>query len=82
MEQLGNILNDNNIPYNWFVYTNDIDAINNPNIVYKKPCLNIIDHIANADYLVQLSDNERILLYSNRSLISWYSCAFNKMPCI
>lgn len=52
------ILDENNIPYIWTIFTDDIKAIDNPNVVYVKPKLDITNYIANADYLVQLSDNE------------------------
>ena len=58
METLGRALDAAGIPYVWTVYTNDKDAINNPTIIYRKPRLDIADYIANADYLVQLSDTE------------------------
>lgn len=58
MKILGKALDDAGIPYIWTVYTNDKEAIDNPNIVYRKPRLDIIDYVANADYLVQLSDTE------------------------
>lgn len=45
-------------PYLWLIFTDDTKAINNPNIIYMKPRLDIINYIANADYLVQLSDSE------------------------
>lgn len=56
--KLANIFEENNIPYIWTIFTDDINAIKNPNIIYMKPRLDIIDYIANNDYLVQLSDNE------------------------
>lgn len=56
--KLSRILEENNIPYIWTIFTDDIKIINNPNIIYMKPRLDIINYIANADYLVQLSDNE------------------------
>lgn len=56
--KLGKILDESGIPYIWTIFTNDINEIDNPNIRYMKPRLNIIDYIANSDYLVQLSDNE------------------------
>lgn len=56
--KLAKILDDNNIPYIWTIFTDDTNAIDNPNIVYMNPRLDIINYIANADYLVQLSDNE------------------------
>lgn len=52
------ILERENIPYLWTIFTDDKSAIINPNIIYMTPRLNITDYIANADYLVQLSDNE------------------------
>ena len=56
--KLANMLNEANIPYIWTIFTNDTKAINIPNVVYMEPRLDIINYIANADYLVQLSDNE------------------------
>lgn len=58
IKKLASILDKAQIPYIWTIFTDDINAINNPNIVYMKPRLDIINYIANADYLVQLSDNE------------------------
>ena len=58
MAQFANALDAAGRKYIWTVFTNDINAINNPNIIYMKPRLDIIDYIADADYLVQLSDTE------------------------
>lgn len=58
MIQLANALDKAEIPYIWTIFTNDTYAIDNPNIIYMKPKLDIRNYIANADYLVQLSDNE------------------------
>lgn len=58
MIKLSEELNKAGIPYFWLVFTNDTDEIDNPNIVYVKPKLDIRKYIAKADYLVQLSDNE------------------------
>ena len=48
-------LEEAGIPYLWTIFTDDIKFINNPNIIYMKPRLDIIDYIANASFLVQLS---------------------------
>ena len=56
MIQLGKLLNEAKIPYLWTVFTNDYKNINNPNIVYMSPRLDISNYIADSDYLVQLSD--------------------------
>lgn len=58
MIQFANILEREDIPYIWTIYTDDVNAIRNDNIIYKKPRLDIADYISNSDYLVQLSDNE------------------------
>lgn len=58
IKKLAAMLDKEEIPYIWTIFTDDINAIDNPNIVYMKPRLDIINYIANADYLVQLSDNE------------------------
>lgn len=58
MEKLGRMLDEAGIPYIWTIFTDDTDAILNKNIAYMRPRLDIINYIANADYLVQLSDNE------------------------
>ena len=55
---LANELTKKKIPFIWLVFTNDRNAIDNPNVVYMQPRLDIRDYIANADYLVQLSDTE------------------------
>lgn len=58
MIKLGNELDKAGIPYLWFVFTNDTDYIDNPNIIYMEPRLDIKDYIASCDYLVQLSRTE------------------------
>ena len=56
--KLGEMLNNANIPYQWLIFTNDGRDFDNNNIILMKPRLDIINYIADADYLVQLSDNE------------------------
>ena len=58
MEKLAAALDKAGIPYIWTVFTNDRFPINNPNVIYMTPRLDISGYVANADYLVQLSDNE------------------------
>lgn len=55
---LANMLTKAKIPFIWLVFTNDYEAIDNPNVIYMKPRLDIRNYIAEADYLVQLSDTE------------------------
>lgn len=57
MIKLANLLDQNNIPYIWTIFTDDTNAIRNPNMIYMKPRLDITNFIANADFLVQLSNS-------------------------
>lgn len=58
MQKLAYMLDKAHIDYEWVVYTNrHREAIGN-NAIYKEPKLDIIEEIAKADYLVQLSDCE------------------------
>jgi glycosyltransferase involved in cell wall biosynthesis len=58
MKKLASILEKNKIDYIWEVYTNKKRELIGNNVVYKKHKLDIINEIAKADYLVQLSDCE------------------------
>ncbi|MBO5668837.1 MAG: glycosyltransferase, partial [Candidatus Methanomethylophilaceae archaeon] len=58
IEQLATQLDKAGIPFLWTIFTDDAGAIHHPSIVYVKPRLDITDYIADADYLVQLSDTE------------------------
>ena len=58
IKRLGYILNEYGIDYIWLVFTNDRKAIDNPNIIYRKPSLNITSYMNDADFLVQLSSSE------------------------
>ena len=58
MRMFADMLDNEGIAFEWIVYTNDTQCIDNPHIFYRKPVLGIEDAVANADYLVQLSDGE------------------------
>ena len=58
MIKLGELLDKGRIPYIWTIFTDSPDLIDNPNIIYMKPKLDISSYIADADALVQLSDCE------------------------
>ena len=58
IEALANALDMAGIPYLWIIFTNDTKAINNPNIIYMEPRLDIRNYLIDADYVVQLSDTE------------------------
>lgn len=59
MVKLSEALDKLGVDYEWDVYSNrGINQKLSPNMHIKAPKLNIIDDIAQADFLVQLSDNE------------------------
>lgn len=61
MIKLANDLDNAGINYIWLIFTNDTDVIDNPNIVYMKPRLNIRPYIASIKgkgFGCQLSDAE------------------------
>ena len=56
------------IDYIWYVFTNDTDAIDSPNVVYMKPRLDVGRWMDRADYVVQLSDTEACSYTINEAL--------------
>lgn len=58
MAALANALDAAGIRYEWTVYTASKLSINSPNVRAVPSRLDILDYIAAADYLVQLSDTE------------------------
>ena len=57
IETLANKLNEDKIPFEWQIFTTNTN-INIDNVIVRKSRLNILDYIAQSDYLVQLSDSE------------------------
>ena len=68
MIQLANALDNAGIEYIWYVFTNDTDAIKNPNIIYMQPRLDCYKWLAHASFLVQLSDTEACSYSINEAL--------------
>ena len=58
MERLGMLLDKAGISYMWLVFTNSGRVINNSNIIFSQPKLDILKYIQEADFLVQLSSSE------------------------
>lgn len=75
MIRLASALDKKGIDYIWYVFTTDKNEINNNNIIYMKPRLNLDYWFKEADYLVQLSDTEGLsysineMLYRNKPVI-------------
>lgn len=58
MQQFAKVLDDAKIPYLWDVFSDQIKATGNPNIILHQPRLDVLNIIAASDYFVQLSDSE------------------------
>ena len=58
MVALADALDKSKIPYHWLVFTDSKREFPNRNVSLMEPRLDVLDFIANADYLVQLSDTE------------------------
>lgn len=58
MVKFAEALDAADIPYHWMIFTDAARTFNNPNVTLMPPRLDVLDFIAAADYLVQLSDTE------------------------
>lgn len=58
MQKLAKMLDERNIDYEWEIYTTKQRQFVGNKATYKDPKMDIIEEIAKADYLVQLSDCE------------------------
>lgn len=58
MVTLAEKLDEAKIPYHWLIFTDSRKEFPNKNITLMEPRHDVLDFIANADYLVQLSDTE------------------------
>ncbi|MDY0199121.1 MAG: glycosyltransferase, partial [Tenuifilaceae bacterium] len=58
MKEFAKRLNERKIPFTWLVFTNDLPDEEIDGFVFMKPRLNVLDFVARADYLVQLSNTE------------------------
>lgn len=69
MQRLATLLDKAGINYEWIVYTNRVRESIGKNVIYKDPKMDIIEDVAKADFLVQLSDCEAFCYSVVESLI-------------
>lgn len=81
MQMLVNALDDNDIPYQWLIFTNGPHLVNGKNIIYCEPRLDIREFIAECDYLVQLSDTEAFCYSVLESLYLNTPVIVTPIPC-
>lgn len=80
MYNLATALDVAGINYVWYVFTNSFDCINKPNVVFMKNRLDVQKWIAEADYLVQLSDTEACSYAINEALYRNVPIIATKLP--
>lgn len=68
MIKLVKALDEANVNYIWYVFTNDTDEINSENVKFMQPTLDISKWFQQADYVVQLSDTEACSYTINEAL--------------
>lgn len=81
MQRLVNELEIANIPYIWNIFTNGEHLIKGKGVVYLEPRIEIRDYIADADYLVQLSDTEAFCYSVLESLYLNTPVIVTPIPC-
>lgn len=80
MIKLAMALDNANINYIWYVFTNDNEAIKSPNVFYMKPRLDVSKWIKRATYLVQLSDTEACSYSINEALYMDVPVIVTRLP--
>lgn len=77
MKALAQALDCAKVNYIWYVFTNERDIINSPNVVFIPERLDVYKWIQEADYLVQLSDTEacsysisEAIMYGKRIIVT------------
>ena len=68
MRKLANALDKAKVNYIWYVITNETEGIDSPNVIYIKNRLDIGKFLAQADYVVLLSDSEACSYTLNEAL--------------
>ena len=80
MQILAKALEKANIDYEWEIYSNRQREVVGKNVIYKEPKFNIVEEIAKADYLVQLSDCEAFCYSIVESLMVNTPVIATKLP--
>lgn len=80
MYKLATALDLKGINYVWYVFTNSLDVIRKPNVIFMKNRLDVQKWIAEADYLVQLSDTEACSYAINEALYRNIPIIATKLP--
>ncbi len=75
------ILDEENIPYTWQVFTNVLEP-NQGGLIFREGVSNVKDFIADSDYLLQLSDSEALSYSALEALCSSTKIIITPLPAI
>ena len=81
IKKLAAILDAEGIPYTWQVFTNILEP-NQGGLIYREGVPNVIEYIADADYLVQLSSSEALAYSFVEALCSGTKIVATPLPAL
>lgn len=81
IKQIAKILDEENIPYTWSVFTDRLEE-NQGGLIFRNAITNVIDYIADADYLVQVSTSEAFSYSINEALCANTKIITTKLPSV
>lgn len=83
IKEMAKQLDEHNIPFQWIIASmnkDDVNQLNNPSIIWLKSRLDIKSYIADADYLVLLSDTEGSPMAPQEALMLGVPIIVTKLP--
>ncbi len=81
IKQVAKILDEENIPYTWSVFT-DVLEPNQGGLIFRSSVTNVIDYMQDADYVVQLSSAEALSYTLLESLCSQIKIITTELPSV
>lgn len=81
IKQAAKILDEAEIPYTWQIFT-DLLEPNQGGLIFRAAVANVIDYIADADYLVQLSSSEALSYSLTEALSSKVKIISTDLPAV
>lgn len=81
IKQAAKVLDEAEIPYTWQIFT-DLLEPNQGGLIFRSAVTNVIDYIADADYLVQLSSSESLSYSFTEALSSKVKIISTDLPAV
>lgn len=81
IKKIAQILDEENIPYTWLIFTDRLEP-NQGGLIFREAVTNVIDYIADSDYLVQVSTSEAFSYSINEALCANTKVITTKLPSV